>query len=72
MKSLTEPPQEHHWVGIEDALNPVEERRRLRGKVMIHSCHLSEETSKDEEDEVRSDEEGEEVEEKGWRKQENG
>eukprot|EP00435_Cladocopium_sp_Y103_P028784 s3094_g7.t1 len=36
MHGLSEPPKLQDWIGIEDALNPVEERRRLRHKASIY------------------------------------
>ena len=32
MFDLKEPPEEDHWIALEDGLTPLEERRRLRGK----------------------------------------
>ena len=50
MKGLTEPAQDQDWIGIEDAMNPVEERRRLRGKVAVQALQV--ETSEEADEEV--------------------
>eukprot|EP00435_Cladocopium_sp_Y103_P029126 s549_g7.t1 len=41
MQGLSEPPKLEDWIGVEDALNPVEERRRLRHKASIYKVEAS-------------------------------
>ena len=50
MKGLTEPITDEHWIGIEDSLNPIEERRRIRGKVAVQGLHVKEGDQKGSED----------------------
>ena len=35
MKKLQEPPTEEKWIGVEDHLNELELRRRVRGKITV-------------------------------------
>ena len=42
MHGVTEPPKLEDWIGIEDALNPIEERRRLRHKASIYKVEAEE------------------------------
>ena len=61
MKSLTEPIEDRHWIGLEDDMNPIEERRRLRGKVSVHALRKQEEEAESQEE---GDEDSPEEEEK--------
>ena len=55
MTCSAEPPEDQHWIGLEDSLNPIEERRRLRGKIAMHMMTVGDpeakEGSEDEEEE---------------------
>jgi uncharacterized protein YaiL (DUF2058 family) len=37
---LNEPPKLEDWLGVEDALNPIEERRRIRHKASIYMLEV--------------------------------
>ena len=59
MSGLKEPTTEEHWLALEDAMNPVDERRRLRGKVAVYQYRAEEggEEEDREEDDSEEDEE---------------
>ena len=58
MKCVNEPPQLQDWIGIEDALHPMDERRRIRGKIAVSVAQLCQGLKKeDEEGEEDEDEE---------------
>ena len=70
MSGLKEPPEEEHWIALEDEAAPMDDRRRLRGKVAAaFQFRIPEEKS----EEVEAEEEKEEVEEDhGGPKEEEG
>jgi len=37
---LNEPPKLEDWLGVEDALNPIEERRRIRHKASTNMLEV--------------------------------
>ena len=37
---MNEPPKLEDWLGVEDALNPIEERRRIRHKASIYMLEV--------------------------------
>eukprot|EP00435_Cladocopium_sp_Y103_P022026 s142_g5.t1 len=47
MHGLSEAPNLEDWIGIEDALNPIEERRRLRHKASIYKIDAIEGENED-------------------------
>ena len=55
MHGLKEAPTEDQWIGLEDSLNPLEERRRLRGKIAVYQC-MVEKLEEEEEDQEREEE----------------
>jgi len=48
MQGLSEPPKLEDWIGIEDALNPIEERRRIRHKASIYMLEVEDAAEADE------------------------
>ena len=59
-------PDEQDWVGLEDSLNPIEERRRLRGKIAVHM--MKNQTQQSEEEEGKDPEEEKENQEEEGKK----
>ena len=59
MHSLTTPPTDQDWIGLEDELAPMEVRRRIRGKISFN--HLAVNSGEGEEkDDEKAEEEREE------------
>ncbi|CAL1136815.1 unnamed protein product [Cladocopium goreaui] len=48
MQGLSEPPKLEDWIGVEDALNPIEERRRIRHKASIYMLEVEDAAEADE------------------------
>ncbi|CAL1145464.1 unnamed protein product [Cladocopium goreaui] len=48
MQGLSEPPKLEDWIGVEDALNPIEERRRIRHKASIYMLEVEDAVEADE------------------------
>ena len=68
MHGLSEPPKIEDWIGVEDALNPIEERRRIRHKASIYMLEVEDaaEAEESQKEEGRSqlpsfEDEGEDV-----------
>ena len=41
--NLAEPPQDHHWIALEDHISPLEQRKRLREKTAVKAFEVIEE-----------------------------
>ena len=48
MQGLSEPPKLEDWIGVEDALNPIEDRRRIRHKASIYMLEVEDAAEADE------------------------
>ena len=69
MKKLQQPPTEEKWIGVEDHLNELELRRRVRGKITVRQMRDAEmEQREAEETEGVSTEEEEQEKEKRFTK----
>ena len=64
MKKLQEPPTEEKWIGVEDHLNELELRRRVRGKITVRQMREveTEEREAEETEGVSTEEEEQEKE----------
>ena len=57
MHGLKEPPNDEHWIALEDQLSPWDQRMRLRGKIAVGQFHVRAHPGQKEDEESESEEE---------------
>ena len=55
MHQLKEPPKDDDWIGLEDELNPIEARRRIRGKVSLQHLRFGGESPQPKDEDVETE-----------------
>ena len=53
ISNLAKPPNDQHWIALEDDMNPVEQRRRLREKTAVRAFEVMEEEDQQKREEQR-------------------